>query len=377
MLLKDDGLITLRIFDMSTFSNIGEINKWNTLIWPQEFAAYSTFELTAPVNDENKRLLKDGYVIWPEGSKTACVIEIVNPVKDENGIQKYNVKGRSLEMYLTSRIIWGTYEAVDKYAEEVMYELVYQNCVNPSDTKRKIPFLHLSHGTYSGNKISYQKTGGTVYDSLNALAIENNLGFIIEFVPREKELVFKVLKPVDRSRQNTSGNTEVILSSDTQDILTSSFYSNSQDSKNLALVAGEDSGEARKKVIVGDNTLEGFERREVYIDARDLQSEVNEGESLTDEEYLEVLTQRGSEKLSTLAKVETFDSTIRIIGAHYTYGVDYFVGDKITFVDRELDAIVNAQVTAVKEEYSENYSLSITVGYEYPTLYSKIKRDIT
>ena len=108
-----------------------------------------------------------------------------------------------------------------------------------------------------------------------------------------------------------------------------------------------------------------------------MQSEVNEGESLTDEEYLEVLTQRGSEKLSTLAKVETFDSTIRIVGAHYTYGVDYFVGDKITFVDRELDVIVNAQVTAVKEEYSENYSLSITVGYEYPTLYSKIKRDIT
>lgn len=377
MLLKDDGLITLRIFDMSTFSNIGEINKWNTLIWPQEFAAYSTFELTAPVNDENKRLLKDGYVIWPEGSKTACVIEIVNPFKDENGIQKYNIKGRSLEMYLTSRIIWGTYEAVDKYAEEVMYELVYQNCVNPSDTKRKIPFLHWSHGTYSGNKISYQKTGGTVYDSLNALAIENNLGFIIEFVPKEKELVFKVLKPVDRSRQNTSGNAEVILSSDTQDILTSSFYSNSQDFKNLALVAGEDSGDARKKVVVGDNTLEGFERREVYIDARDLQSEVNEGESLTDEEYLEVLTQRGNEKLSTLAKVETFDSNIRIIGAHYTYGVDYFVGDKITFVDRELDVIVNAQVTAVKEEYSENYSLSITVGYEYPTLYSKIKRDVT
>lgn len=381
MLLKDDGaLVSLRVFDLNTFDEIGEINVFETFIWPTAFNAYSTFELWAPVNDENKGLLKDGNIIWPDGSETAGIIEIVNPDKNDKGVLRFNIKGRTLESLLTRRIIWGTYNKSSKdYPSTIMCELVNQCVINPEDEKRKLPFLELADDPLVGEKITYQKTGGELYEAINKLATEASIGFKVVFDPRNKRMIFQVLKGVDRTYGNENNIEPIILDSDLQDILTSNYYRNSQDYKNIALVAGEDSGDARKKVIVGSENVSGFDRREAYIDARDLQSETTtEGTtSLTDEEYNELLIQRGNEKLSELKVTETFEASLRITGSQYEFGKDYFVGDIITAVDRDLGVIVDAQISAAQEEFNGKYNLAITVGYGYPTLYRKIKRDLT
>lgn len=381
MLLKDDGaLVSLRVFDLNTFDEIGEINVFETFIWPTAFNAYSTFELWAPVNDENKELLKDGNIIWPDGSETAGVIEIVNPDKNDKGVLRFNIKGRTLESLLTRRIIWGTYNKTTKeYPSTITRELVNESAINVADEKRKLPFLELADDPLVGEKITYQKTGGELYEAINKLATEASIGFKVVFDPRNKRMIFQVLKGVDRTYGNENDIEPIILDSDLQDILTSNYYRNSQDYKNIALVAGEDSGDARKKVIVGSEDVSGFDRREAYIDARDLQSETTTGEttSLTDEEYNELLIQRGNEKLSELKVTETFEASLRITGSQYEFGKDYFVGDIVTAVDRDLGVIVDAQISAAQEEFNGKYNLTITVGYSYPTLYKKIKRDLT
>lgn len=381
MLLKDDGaLVSLRVFDLNTFDEIGEINVFETFIWPTAFNAYSTFELWAPVNDENKELLKDGNIIWPDGSETAGVIEIVNPDKNDKGVLRFNIKGRTLESLLTRRIIWGTYNKTTKeYPSTIIRELVNESAINVADEKRKLPFLELADDPLVGEKITYQKTGGELYEAINKLATEASIGFKVVFDPRNKRMIFQVLKGVDRTYGNENDIEPIILDSDLQDILTSNYYRNSQDYKNIALVAGEDSGDARKKVIVGSEDVSGFDRREAYIDARDLQSETTTGEttSLTDEEYNELLIQRGNEKLSELKVTETFEASLRITGSQYEFGKDYFVGDIVTAVDRDLGVIVDAQISAAQEEFNGKYNLTITVGYSYPTLYKKIKRDLT
>lgn len=381
MLLKDDGaLVSLRVFDLNTFDEIGEINVFETFIWPTAFNAYSTFELWAPVNDENKELLKDGNIIWPDGSETAGIIEIVNPDKNDKGVLRFNIKGRTLESLLTRRIIWGTYNKTTKeYPSTIIRELVNESAINVADEKRKLPFLELADDPLVGEKITYQKTGGELYEAINKLATEASIGFKVVFDPRNKRMIFQVLKGVDRTYGNENDIEPIILDSDLQDILTSNYYRNSQDYKNIALVAGEDSGDARKKVIVGSEDVSGFDRREAYIDARDLQSETTTGEttSLTDEEYNELLIQRGNEKLSELKVTETFEASLRITGSQYEFGKDYFVGDIVTAVDRDLGVIVDAQISLAQEEFNGKYNLAITVGYGYPTLYKKIKRDLT
>lgn len=388
MLLKDDGaLVSLRVFDLNTFDEIGEINVFETFIWPTEFNAYSTFELWAPINEENKELLKDGNVVWPDGSETAGVIEIVNPEVNDKGVLRFNIKGRTLESLLTRRIVWGAYNKSFKdYPSTIICELVNQCAINPEDKKRKLPFLELADDPLVGEKITYQKTGGELYETINKLATEANIGFRILFDPKNKRMIFQVSEGVDRTYGNKNDIDPVILDSDLQDILTSNYYRNSQDYKNVALVAGEDSGEARKKIVVGSEDVSGFDRRETYIDARDLQSEITTDEpgttteettSLTGEEYNDLLSQRGSEKLSELKITETFEASLRLTGSQYEFGKDYFIGDVVTAVDRNLGVIVDAQISAAQEEFNGKYNLTITVGYNYPTLYKKIKRDLT
>ena len=381
MLLKDIEIYVYQL-DNDTFDAIGQINQFTSLMWPNKFNGYETFELNAPLTQENKTLIKEGNIIWC-GGNNAAVIEIIQSDTDENGQKIYKVKGRTLEMLLTTRIIWGTYVCSNKHSSTAMYEIVNAQCVNPSQASRKIPFLECAEDEMIGKKISFQKTGGEVYDSLQSIAAEAGLGFNVIFNARDKKLVFKVLQGTDRTIGQHSGEGQglVVFSTDLEDILSSSYYTNNQDLKTLAYVAGEGDGAGRKKIISGDNASSGFLRRELYVDARDLQSEVSNDDgtttSISDEEYSDMLNTRGNEKLAECVVTESFEAKMRVIGEiQYQYNVDYFNGDKVLVQDFDLGIQVVATISEVSENYDDEYELIITFGYSYPTLIQKIKRQI-
>ena len=58
-------------------------------------------------------------------------------------------------------------------------------------------------------------------------------------------------------------------------------------------------------------TPTGLFRRELYIDARDLQSDSDPDKPLTEEEYTAVLTARGKEKLAEHQLVRSFSAEVR------------------------------------------------------------------
>ena len=380
LLDKQIQILVFRLDNDGTFDNIGEVNQFDSLIWPDKFNGYASFELWAPITDENSEYFKKGNILWC-GGENAAVVEIVKSSIDDKGTKTFNVKGRTLEMYLTTRIIWGTYNASNKQASTVMYEIVNQNCVNPSNADRAIPFLECAADTHFGGAITYQKTGGEVYDALLNIASNADIGFNILFKPREKKLIFEVVQGTDRT-VGQSVNDPVEFSTDLEDILSSSYYSNNQDEKSVALVFGEGEGAERTRQIAGDNTGEGFERRELYVDARDLQSESldDEGEThvLTPEQYAKILIQRGNEKLAECQITEAFEAQLRVFGdIQYEFGVDYEKGDKVTVRDNQLGVVVSARITEVEEDFSDEYALVLTFGYSYPTLMQKVKQKIT
>ena len=383
MLLKNIDIYVYKLDDSGAFDSLGEINKFTSLMWPDKFNGYSTFELNVPLTPENRNLIKKGNILWC-GGENACIIEIIQSNMDENGQKTYKVRGRSLEMLLTTRIVWGTYNCVNKYSSTAMYEIVNENCVNPSNSARKIPFLECAEDEKLGKITSFQKTGGEVYTALQNIAADVDLGFDIIFKPREKKLLFKVTEGVDRSTASVSddGSKLVIFSTDLDDILSSSYYTNNQDVKTLAYVAGEGQGAERKHLTSGDNASTGFLRRELYVDAKDLRTEIlsedNTVITITDDEYIELLNERGNEKLAERIEVETFEAKMRVAGEiQYVYGVDYFKGDKVIIQDNELGIQVIAKVTEASQNYDDEYELVITFGYEYPTLIQKVKRQIT
>lgn len=380
MLLEKQIQILVFEVNDTTFDSIGEVNQYESLIWPDKFNGYASFELWAPITEENSEYFKKGNILWC-GGDNAAVIEIVKSEIDENGTKTYNVKGRTLEMLLTTRIIWGTYNAVNKDTSTAMYEIVNQNCVNPSNANRKIPYLKLAEDLKFGGKITYQKTGGEVYDSLSTIASTYDLGFSVLFRPKTKELIFEVLEGVDRTVEQ-SVNDPVEFSTELEDLLSSSYYTNDQDIKNIAFVQGEGSGSSRKSVTSGEANSKGFGRRELYVDARDLQSasvdENGEEQNLSPTEYTQVLTQRGNDKLSECKTTETFEAQIRVFGdVQYEFGKDYQKGDKVTVRDRQLNVVVSARITEVEEDFDDEYALALTFGYSYPTIMQKVKQQIS
>ena len=383
MLLKSLDIYVYKLDDDGTFDSLGEINKYTSLIWPDKFNGYTSFELNAPVTPENRNLIKKGNIIWC-GGNNACIIEIIQSDMNENGQKTYKVKGRTLEMLLTTRIIWGTYNCVGKYSSTAMYEIVDKQCVNPTDSYRKIPFLECAEDKQLGKIISFQKTGGEVYDAVESIATDAELGFDILFRPREKKLIFKVTEGVDRTVFSTSGDVSnlVIFSTDLEDILSSSYYTNDQDVKTLAYVSGEGEGTDRIYITSGNTATKGLIRREMYVDARDLQSKVsNEDGTITqisDDDYRDMLNDRGTEKLAECITAESFEAKMRVIGnIQYKYGIDYNKGDKVIIQDTELGVQVIGKVTEVSENYDDEYELIITFGYSYPTLIQKVKRQIS
>lgn len=368
--------IEIVVFDLS-LTPIGEVNEFTSLTWPDAYSGYGSFELWAPITEENATLLKQDNILWAGGTN-AALIENVKSELGDNGEQTFNVKGRTLEMFMTTRVIKETYVKTD-YPSNIAVDLMNQNCINPIDVKRKIPNLYVgSVGNY-GTVITYQKTGKEVYEAIKDLLATDEIGFSIDFDVKNKKLFFNIINGVDRTiNQNVVD--PVVFSTDLEDILESSYYTNKADLKTTAYVAGEGEGANRAVVLSGLTEASGYNRRELYVDARDLQkssynSDDGQTTTLTDEQYQETLKQRGIEKLSDVQAAENFEATIRVFGdVQYVFGVDYNKGDLITVQDKILKVQISARITQVQEEFNgDEYSLVLTFGYTAPTILDKVK----
>ena len=102
--------------------------------------------------------------------------------------------------------------------------------------------------------------------------------------------------------------------------------------KNYAYVLGKGKGEKRKRTIYFEGTEPfSLDRYEVYVDAKDISDEEQEnGETkpLSEEEYAELLKEKGKQSIVPITMKS--ESQIAVQSTQFQYGVDYFVGDFVT-----------------------------------------------
>lgn len=116
-------------------------------------------------------------------------------------------------------------------------------------------------------------------------------------------------------------------------------------------------------------------RREIYIDARDLQSDSDPDNPLTPEEYTALLENRGREKLAENQLVKSFLAVIRTIDPTYTLGEDFHLGDTITVIDERLGVTADAVAQGVERAVGEDgESMVLTLGYSQPTIYDVLRK---
>lgn len=109
-------------------------------------------------------------------------------------------------------------------------------------------------------------------DAEKKLAEVSGLGFTVLFDPETGAELFKVYKGVDRSNEQSPGYVGY-FGTDVGNIQNISVTSGTTDYKNVAVVAGAGEGAAREVRIVSLGSVSGENRRELYVDARDLQKE--------------------------------------------------------------------------------------------------------
>lgn len=363
--------ISLYVFDNS-ITLLGAVDVVTGLTWTEKFSDAGSFELWCPVNDHNAQLLREDNLLWA-GGDTAGIIEFRELTSGEDGAQSIHLQGRLLTSLLDYRVVYPTLVASGTISQ-VMCQQVDTYLISPIDPKRKIPLLELDPNQQDlGPKVSYQKTGDTVLLESSKLGEANSLGFKVTFHPKDRKMVFRVYQGVDRTLDQ-SVVTPLLFASDLDDILSSNYSHNKSEMRNVAYVAGEDSGVNRKVREVGD--FSGISRRELFVDARDIQTELEPGSTLPEEEYYSMLDERGRTSLEDYKDIETFSATLRTHGVTtYQYGKDYFLGDRVTIYDRKLKVKTNALITEVTTTWDENGKvLDVAFGYEQPTIANKLRR---
>ena len=165
----------------------------------------------------------------------------------------------------------------------------------------------------------------------------------------QKKFIFKVYKGTKRTV-----NDPVIISRSFNNLIKYNYVNDKQAYKNMAIVAGSGEGAERKVVRLNDE-LSGLDRRELFVDAKDLSNKDSEGQTISDSEYIEHLKQRGSEKLSE-NKIDITNSCEAEPNGIFVFNRDYYLGDEIIcegymkFDERIVETTESDTATGIKTE---------------------------
>lgn len=390
----------LEVFDFE-LNRLGLIEIYSSINYTLKFIDVGSFELKCAINEQNVKLIQKNRFLWIE-DEVCGIIQYISSSTDDGTI---TVKGKLAKEMLNWRWVYPCFVKTGEPAA-LAESIVNIHCVNPSESKRKMRGLVIGNAGYVINKphITYQKTGDTVLASVQNISTANNLGFEIYFNPRNvNPFKFVMLEGKDRTIGNKDGNKPVVFSRDFENIVSGSYEYNDDSFRNVALVAGEvtdgsnNENAARTFLVVdqaGSENVSSFYRKELYVDARDLQSEYSEEvttkddegnditetvqKKMTEQEYNATLSNRGFEKMGETLVEESYESQIRTDARTiYQFGKDYTYGDYVTVIDKSLGIMLNVQITEMQIVYDANgYDYIPTFGNSVPTILKKIKRII-
>lgn len=329
----------------------GIIENQTSLLWRRKYFEPGSFELYAPITNDNLSLLTIGNLITMRGQDDAGTIE---DIAYEESLQKNEIvaKGRFLAAYMGRRLIKGTVN-VSGPIESTMRMLLLNAA--------PIPLVEL--GTIQGFQPS--ATGQITYKNLLnfmvKLAKAGNLGFRFRPDFNSKRIYFEVYSGVDRGVEQSQNN-RVIFSENYDNLNQATYKANDQSYVNVAYVVGKDTDDNEILVVVGDTESEGLERREIYVDAAGVSAK-----DMTDDDFLAALRMEGQNTLNANYFSETFECDTNAQG-NFVYRKNYDLGDIVTVKKASWGMQRSLRITEIQETY-EHGSLVVTptLGDPMPT----------
>lgn len=308
----------------SALSRIGFLSNFTSLVWCESYTGAGRFQIVAPKTEHSIPLLVDGYFVGIPGKDTLMFIQ---STEDKEGmIWAYGAEAKCL---LDARVYQGTI-TVRKEVEPALRTVVA--AANKYDFIGFAPLRGLTARTVS------QRTYPTVFEVSRVWCDAVGYGFRLIHDKSAHKLLYDVYSGTERTGikfaeqyGNLSGLTKLVSQADW---------------RNVAYVGGAGEGADRIFVTTGATDTTGILRREMFVDARDIQPE----EGQTDSEYRELLVARGNEKLAEQNRVLeiSFDVSTR------DFGKTFFLGDIITAVLPEYGMRLSVRVAEFTEIYENN-----------------------
>nr|DAQ35602.1 MAG TPA: hypothetical protein [Caudoviricetes sp.] len=339
--MQGGNITDLYIYDPD-INQLGVIDGYSSLRWRRRFFEPGEVELHCPATAENLALLAEGNIIHRLDRLEAAIVEGVSVATTDSG-DEITVTARMGSSMLDQRIITPTIN-FSGTVEDAIRKVISDNTI----TARPLPHLILgAAGGYSPT-CAFQATGKDVLTVCEALGRAAPLGFRARLDIPEKQWISEVYDGLDRTVTQTA-RPYVLFSDEFRNISNPAYTLNTAGYANYAYVAGEGEGAAR--VIIEVDQTNGEPRREMWVDARDLQ----QGE-LTVTDYQAQLYQRGIEKLAEAAKVESFGADA-VDTQNFQYLIDWDMGDIVSFEKWGLR--LDQRITEVEEVY-EGGTVTIT-----------------
>lgn len=289
--------MTLDVLDDATLARLGRIEVWVSLYWDEPYNTEGEFTLEVRPTEENLSLLREGrYLKRSDSDVPMRICHRSNENSDANLV----AKGFPVTWVFTKRA--STVIIKKENAEAAMRRLVSE----------MEPWPKLELGALVGFDTTYtaQTSGGSVMDYLTTIAAACDLGFRVRLDGKnaDKKLLFEVYRPTADPNNRFApkwGN-----------LTGASWAFGDGDYANVAIVQGAGEGEKRATVTVGLTDTTGADRRELYVDARDVQPDEDKGETNQSAAYLQRLMDRGTNKLLEQLRTGSIELTLDAEGLH-------------------------------------------------------------
>ncbi|EHQ8839933.1 siphovirus ReqiPepy6 Gp37-like family protein [Enterococcus faecalis] len=335
---------------------------WKSLSITENYKKSNTFEAVLLIDYMPEEMLKEETILLINN----CFYYIDSIICDDFSSGLITISGKSLFGKTGKRIVYRIYNQT-KRPELICYDHLRNEVIAPSDSKRKIDYLSVEQPpAITSSTISYQNSYGNVEEEIEGLC--ESYGFGFDEIPYQSGKVGTTI----RFRKSENRSNIIQFSTTFENITNESLEKNNYDEATTALIYGEGEGKARKHTQVNNN-LSGLERKEIYVDARDLQQTVDDVK-MSDSQYIATLQSRGKEKLAEQPAVLALNGTINLNDSLFVYGRDYRLGDRVKCISSfgYSDTVVLNSVTQTWDE--KGYHIDGEFGNQSKTIIDVIKR---
>ena len=260
------------------------------------------------------------------------------------------------------------------------YAIVKQTCTN-AGAARNIPNFSISTtdaDTGSGQIDYTSEQYANAQLAAETAAKAAKLGIRVLTNARTGKHTFSVYEGRDLTAGNTAGNAPCIFSQEFDNIVEQEYTNSVENLKTTAYVGGEEKEGVTRKVAEVGGSSTGLSRDEVFINATDIvqeyENESGQTVTLTNAQYLALLSARGVEELEQYAETLAFGSKINT-NANLKYGTDYDLGDRVTCINKRWNVRIDVRITEIAETYeTSGEEIDITFGESLPALLTQIRQ---